>query len=200
MLWTCFNIRASFRRTHRIATSPSRVVPDWRALETQGHRIGSADATVSVVVFLDYRCAACRILDRRLEKLRQRNPQQVAIVFLHFPVSPSGLAAARAAECASMLGRFPSFHRSMLADTEAFTDATPARVAASAGIGDQSAYERCLSDSMPMRAVDRDYSTGERIGVVATPTILVNGAMYVGVPWDLERIVLSRVDTEAGSM
>jgi len=43
-------------------------------------------------------------------------------------------------------------------------------------------FERCMDDRTPMEAITAGRATGERIGAMGTPTVLVNEWMLSGIP------------------
>ena len=75
----------------------------WMIDLSTAHRAGPADARVQIAVYSDFQCVFCRQLVPVLQQLRTAFPQEVAIVFRHFPLEshPRAFAAALAAECAS---------------------------------------------------------------------------------------------------
>src|SRR5690606_34940887 len=68
------------------------------------HSLGHAHAPVTVVEYGDFECPTCKQAAPSLKLLLQRFPEQVRLVFRHFPleeVHPHALCAAEAAEVAS---------------------------------------------------------------------------------------------------
>src|SRR5574340_620263 len=65
------------------------------------HRLGKADAKVTIVEFSDFQCPACRAAHKLLPDLLQKYPDQVEIVYRQFPLTqihPNAQIAAQAAE------------------------------------------------------------------------------------------------------
>ena len=75
---------------------------------------GSADAPVMIVEFSDFECPFCqRWYHEALPSIRARVGDDVALAFLHFPLTqihPNAATAHAAAECAGGQGRFWAMH------------------------------------------------------------------------------------------
>lgn len=162
-----------------------QVVADWRSYAAEGRRTGPADAPVTVVVFSDFQCPACRMLAESLDSVTARRPGQVAVVYRHFPLSsvhPYATAAARASECAAGQGRFEAFHDALFRE-QALLGIQPWRsFAAGAGVADLDAFDRCVAGTAPDAAILRDGRAGERLRVTGTPTVLINQHRFQGAP------------------
>jgi len=99
------------------APAPGVRIPDWRSFTREGHRMGPAEAPVTVVVFSDFQCSFCAVLMDRLRTIREARPDEVSVVYRHFPIEGHQHAApaARASECAAEQGRFEPFHDALFA-------------------------------------------------------------------------------------
>ena len=75
---------------------------------------GDPSAPVVIVEFSDFECPYCkRWYDEALPSIRARVGTDVAIAFLHFPLTgihPNAAAAHAAAECAGTQGAFKEMH------------------------------------------------------------------------------------------
>jgi protein-disulfide isomerase len=160
------------------------LVADWRSYGAEGHRWGPGAAPVSVVVFSDYQCPACRRLAEDLKAIRAEFPEQVAVVNRHFPLSthPFALPAARASECAARQGRFEAMHHALFAAQPTIGVEPWSGFARDARVPDLPAFEACMAETGPLPAVARDTASARGLKVVATPTFLINGERYVGSP------------------
>src|SRR5687767_13073569 len=87
---------------------PVAFVEGWKDLLAAGIRVGPTDAPVTIVEFVDFECPFCRRADSVLTGVQQRYGNDVAFVFVHFPLPNHRFAmpGARAAECALAQGRF----------------------------------------------------------------------------------------------
>jgi protein-disulfide isomerase len=173
-------------------TQPAAVVANWAQYAGSGHRIGSPNARVTIVAFSDYRCSACQLFNRRVTSLLARYPSDLSVVWRHYPLGESdlALAPARAAVCAEVAGRFAAYHALLFT---APTDTQYVALAVRAAIRDTSSFTRCINGPSARQRVESDIATGRSLGFAATPTLLINGAEYPGLPEDLERIVQAAV-------
>ncbi len=185
---TAVNIRREFFPP---PTRPVNTVSDWMWYAAVGHRIGPAKAAVTVVVFSDYECPFCRTLERELSVLRKDYPEDLAVVWRHFPLEGHefALPAAKAAVCAAEQESFAAFHQRLFQRVELLGTIPWSVLAASAGVHDTSVFNDCLRGEAPALIVERDVSAARRLGVNATPTLLINSAQFRGLPGDLEKII-----------
>lgn len=171
-------------KTQSQSRAQVRQIQDWRSYGAAGHRVGPADARVNIVEFADFQCPACRTFAGTLKALRGEYPRDVAVTYRHAPLPnhPFAIAGALASECAADQGRFKEFHDALFVDQGAIGLAPWTRFATSAEVPDVPAFERCVSTSAPNARIARDTLDAARLGVVGTPTVLVNGTAITGAP------------------
>jgi protein-disulfide isomerase len=158
-------------------------VADWRTYGEEGkHRIGPDAAPVTIVEFSDFQCPFCRVIAARLDSLRALHPREVAVVYRHYPlrIHPHAVAAARASECAGEQGRFWQMHDVLYREQEAIGQVRWGRFAGLAGIADSVSFERCMDRVEAHPAIRNDTIAGGRLGVTATPTLLINQYRVTG--------------------
>ena len=99
-------------RTHPFSSGRPVAVDNWGELTSGGHRLGPADARVTIVEFGDYECPACRSAYPEIERALEKYGQDVTLVYRHWPLEYHSLAlpAAVAAECAAEQGVFWEYH------------------------------------------------------------------------------------------
>jgi len=187
VLTTAFTARNVFpTRTARTATGvvAPRAQPDWSEYASSGHAMGPSTAPITIVEFADFQCPFCRIFKTYVDSLRQRHPEQVRLVFRHFPIRshPFALAAARASECASQQGRFQQMYETLY-DEQSYIGLQPwAWFAVKAQVPDSSAFDRCVRATDGIVALAEDTVAGKRLSIEGTPAILMNGMRLDGVP------------------
>jgi protein-disulfide isomerase len=195
-------IRREFRPGLATSTrAPVREVDDWASYAEAGHLTGPATAPVKIVEFSDFQCPFCRRLAPRLDSLRVLSRVPVAIVYRHFPLDshPYALAAARASECAADQGRFQEMHNSLFRESGAFGQKAWSAYARDAGVRDAAAFARCVEGDGGASRIRRDMAAGGRLGVAATPTLLVNRFRIEGAPpLDTLLAYVARAAREAG--
>jgi protein-disulfide isomerase len=155
----------------RLGSAP---VPPLRA---DDHVRGPADGPV-VIVYADFECPFCAVVDLRLREL------PVRAVFRHFPVRtshPRALAAACAAEAAARQQSFWPMHDSLFADQGRLEDPHLWRRAQELGL-DLVRFEADRRSDVATARVTSDFREGIRGGVATTPTLFVDGERYAGRP------------------
>jgi protein-disulfide isomerase len=148
-------------------------------LSANDHVRGPADAAL-LIEYADLECAYCAALHIRIEELRAVTPLRVA--YRHFPVRsahPRAWAAACATESAGRQGRFWELHDAILADQGHMEDPHLWRLAERLAL-DLDRFEADRRSDEVQARVRSDFTGGVRAGVVATPTIFVDGSSYTG--------------------
>ena len=157
------------------------VSPDWTEVFSHSPRRGAQDAAVSILVFSDFTCVACRRWAtgamREVEESLVRKGL-VSVSYRHFLVNVGALGPghpAVAANCAGEQGAFWLAHDILY---EQPPESLPALLP---GL-DASKFRRCLDSAAAARAVLVDHRLGESLGIVATPTAYFalqrDGAFY----------------------
>jgi protein-disulfide isomerase len=153
------------------------------------HAKGPAAAPVTIVEYSDFACSHCARARHDLERLIAERPNEVRLVFRHFPldtncnptlrhsVHPSACEAAMAAECAGELGKFWEFHDYLFDNSQRLHDYSQA--AAALGL-DQARFESCLTSGRSRETVARDVAAAASLGVESTPTLFINGRTVRG--------------------
>jgi protein-disulfide isomerase len=144
------------------------------------------DAGAIAIVYADYECPYCAVLELRL---RERDARRV---FRHFPVRsrhPRAWAAACAAEAAGLQGRFWEMHAALFADQSRLEDPHLWERAERLGL-DVARFDADRRSEAVAARVKRDFTSGVRAGVVTTPTLFVAGVAHPGVP---DESVLARL-------
>lgn len=163
------------------APRPVRV-SDWRGYAREGHRMGPAEAPVTIVVFSDFQCPFCGLLMSRLREIGSTYPEQVSVVYRHFPLPnhPHAVAAARASDCAARQGGFSAYHDALFAAQDSIGRLGWDRFAIAAAIPDLARFRSCAAETGPMQTLARDTVAGRRLRVAGTPTLLINDMRFQG--------------------
>lgn len=161
-------------------------------------------AWVTVVVWGDFECPYCRNADPTVMQAVAARPGDVRLVWKHFPLwpmpHPDARPAAIAAECAHDQDRFWPMHDLLLTGALAEADLL-AKARAVDGL-DVTAWQACTAATGPGTAaarVDADLQEGMRLGIGGTPTYVVNGSVYVGLPPAFAWVLDTAVAHAAGS-
>jgi protein-disulfide isomerase len=168
-------------------------VATWKDALPVGIEIGNHSAAVKVVEFADLECPYCRQFHEEVVRVMQKHPQDVSLVFVHFPLPGHRFArqAARAAECADTRGRFAEFVSLLYTQQDSIGMKSWGAFGREAGIPDTTSFRSCALDPSAIKRIDAGKAFGQGIQVTATPTVLVNGWRYGRAPdeSELERIV-----------
>jgi protein-disulfide isomerase len=167
-------------------------VPGWKDWEKTGRLVGKDTAPIHVIEFMDFECPFCRKFNESIERVSAAHPGKIAISFVHFPLPfhSAAVDAARASECAATLARFGSMVSALFARQDSLRrlkDRNPSelvRLAKSAGIEDSLSFVRCMSAHDTVSKIVDGIELGKRVGVLGTPTVLINGWRFPGPPSD----------------
>lgn len=138
---------------------------------------GNSQASILVEEFADFQCPACRYASQYLPAIEQKYGYQVKFSFRHFPLTTIhqyALRAAVASECANDQGKFWEYHDELFARQADLSNALLPEIANTLGL-DMASFNACLDDKARLDIVRADMAEGDRRGVNATPTFLVNG-------------------------
>ncbi len=143
---------------------------------------GNPDAYVTLVEYSDFQCPACRSYYPMLKKLNEKYPDNLRIVYRHFPlvqIHQHATRAAQAAEAAGMQGKFWEMHDMIFNTQDSWSESDNpkqffADLAGTLGL-DVEKFERDIESDEVMEKVKRDTNSGIKLGVSATPTFYLNG-------------------------
>lgn len=170
-----------------------RTIKGGREFASAGQRLGSTKARVVIVEFSDFQCPFCRRLQNILAELRSRHPEDVSIVFRHYPLRSHPLArpAAIASECAGVQGRFEEFSNLLFQRQDSIGLVSWQDFAARSKVSDADEFKRCLSSSTAHDRVAQDISAGSKLQLEGTPALIVGDELLLGaMPLDsLERML-----------
>ena len=148
------------------------------------HTIGERTAAVTITEFSDYECPYCAGLEPVLAELIESMPGQLYFEFANFPlyeIHPHALTAALAAESVAATAGESAFwkmHHQLMSHQARLSDPDLRRYADEAG-GDPA---MATGDNAQRFAetVRADYARGLQMGVAATPSLFINGDLYLG--------------------
>lgn len=144
--------------------------------------LGPADAPVTIVEFSDFECPYCSRLAATLKQVREQYPEQVRIVFRHFPlrsIHPNAQKAAEASLCAEDQGKFWEMHDRLFEQQQSLANETFLATARELNL-DLEAFQQCLQSGRYAQEVQSDFLAGARTGISGTPSLFINGRKLVG--------------------
>lgn len=156
---------------------------DWQSWSEAAIRVGPDEAPMVVAIFMDFTCPFCGNLVPVLDSLRSEFPEEVALEYYHFLLFGHSftLQSAKAAECAERQGKFEDMYHFLFEQADLFGSKEWRVFASEAGLRDLNAFERCIHE--PLQAfprITKGRLLGDRLGVRGTPTVWVNGHLFLG--------------------
>lgn len=145
-------------------------------LAPDDHVLGHGADAPRLIVYADYECPYCAVLEQRLAAGDE------LWAFRHFPVRskhPRAWAAACAAEAAGLQGRFTEMHAALYADQARLEDPHLWERAQTLGL-DVERFDADRRSEPVLARVRRDFESGVRAGVVTTPTAFRDGVAQPG--------------------
>jgi protein-disulfide isomerase len=173
---------------------------------------GNAAAPVTVVAFSDFQCPYCKRGADVVDQLLAKRPNDVKVVFLHYPLPfhPWATPAAVAAECAARQDpkTFWTLHDAYFKEQQAIDPSNVMKKSeqflAGAGI-DMKKWSACSTEGSPeyteiQQAVAAEMQAGQKLGVEGTPAFFIEGELVSGaVPVEeLERAVDKALTAKRG--
>ena len=154
--------------------------------------LGSPDAILTITEYSDFQCPYCSMLAADLRQLHAIYPDEVQVVFRHFPIPghPLAMMAALATEAAGMQDRFWEMHDLLFSQQQTFASMSEEQfkswlVEQAAGLGlDETRFAEAIDSQEVVEKVEQAQQHGLTIGIPGTPFVLINGLPYQG-PRDL---------------
>lgn len=166
---------------------PVEGLNDQQLIEkAQGIKQGPESAPVKMLVFSDYMCPYCGTFAAQIEpqlKSQFIDKGQLQLVYYDFPLGGSHIhsfLAARAARCAGDQGKFWEYHNTLFGRQSnwAMSQTPPIKelLDYSSDVGiDRGDLEACVKSDKYQDVVSASHQLGEKLGINATPTLIVNG-------------------------
>lgn len=140
---------------------------------------GQPDATTTMLVFTDYQCPPCRLAERHLKTILERNPQ-VNILHLQLPVyGDMSEVAARSVLAASSQGRFIEYHHSLMAAPLPLTLQRILELASESALDTEELQSR-MHDSDIRLHLRLIREIAEELDIHGTPAFVINGHLLQG--------------------
>ncbi len=151
--------------------------------EAVDHIRGNKSAKVTLIEYSDFECPFCLRHDATIKQVMKDYPNDVRIIYRHFPLSfhPEAQKAAEASECAAKQGKFWEMHDKIFEanSASAMSVAKWKEEARKMGLnGDK--FDKCLDSGETAARVSQDLQEGTIAGVAGTPGTFVNGQLIEG--------------------
>jgi protein-disulfide isomerase len=158
------------------------IEPPRIEVAADGPSLGPATAPVTIVEFSDYQCPFCKRAEPTVHEVAKRFPEQVRIVFRHFPldnIHAEARGAAEAAACAEDQGKFWEFHALVFESSPKLAKDDLRKLAEQVKL-DLAAFDACVAERRHRARIDADVEAGRAAGVSGTPAFYVNGIPLYG--------------------
>lgn len=148
------------------------------------HILGRSDAYVTILVYSDFQCSSCAKLAALLNSFVAKYPQDVRVVFRHFPlesIHDKAALAAQAAEAAALQGKFWQMHDFLFSSQGEWLDKKPAEfqpwiIKQTASLGlDPARLQADMVSPAVTKTIQNAWDEGQRIKLPGAPMILING-------------------------
>ena len=176
------DVIAKIKKDRKFALSLLKPVAPIIDVKTDGFPAkGSEGAKVTIVEFADYQCPHCKVAAESLKKVTEKFKGKVRLVFIDYPINPSGIsrAVAEASHCATEQGKFWDFHYKAFESQSTLDKDSPSKLAREIKL-DEAKFKACMDAAKGKAIVDKALGEGERIGVSGTPYLLISGRRYLG--------------------
>lgn len=153
------------------------------------HILGNKNAKVTLVEYSDFQCPFCARHVPTMKQMLKDFPNDVRLVFRHFPLTsihPFAQKAAEASECVAKFNgenMFWKFHDEMFASQTANGGITGEDqiLAVVTKIGaNANAVKTCLSEGQTTKRVQEDMASANDVGIGGTPANIINGLLVSG--------------------
>lgn len=138
--------------------------------------VGAADAPVTIVIYDNYRCSACKRFHGLINDVLKHYAEQVRVVIKFFPNAEDELAkkAAAAAMAAQRQGKFWDFHKALFENQADLDDDKILLIASNLAL-DIDRFKTDLKSQEVAAFIDRNLAEGKKLRIGVTPTVIING-------------------------
>lgn len=152
----------------------------------EDYRKGSDQARVTMVVFSDFQCPACRAFAEGVEELISYFGDNLRVVFRNYPLDQAcnpgiprplhvfACKVAVLARCAGQYGKFWSFHDTAFKKQSELSEAAIMGWAKGVGLSEEQ-IQACLNDKSQVEKIRDDIVLGNKLRIDGTPSVFVNG-------------------------
>ncbi len=159
---------------------------------------GPTTAPITIVEWADYQCPFCANTAAILDELLSRRPDQIRLIFKHFPIAshPSARLAAQAAAAAQEQGQFWEMHRLLFSGkSHQLSSERLPELARELGL-DVPRFVTDVGSSKVAERIERDQKQADRLGLRGTPFVLINGRHFDSNHFDLEEDLDAWIELE----
>ena len=163
-------------------------IPAETLVRSDSPTLGSPDAPVTLVEFLDPECESCAAFSPVVKKIMKDYDGKIRLVIRYMPLHPNSLKAATLTEAAGEQGKYWQMQELLfLKQSEWGTKHGPPTAAPPPDVNalfekyatemglDMAKVKSAISENRFQTKLERDYRDGQTLGVRQTPSFFVNG-------------------------
>lgn len=171
----------------------SQIRQEPRLLIRNSPVTGSASQKIVMAEFSDFECPFCARATSVIKDFMAKNKNDVTLVFKHFPLSEihaQAEPAALAAWAATQQGKFWEYHDALFEQQSRLGEDLYLELASKLNL-DIERFNRDRKSDAAKEAIKKDLELGKSLGIRGTPSYVVNGVFFSGIPDpnDLEALV-----------
>lgn len=153
--------------------------------------LGEEKASVVFTTFSDFQCPHCALQGELFQKLLEKNPTTIKIVYKYNPLPNHQFAgaAAIAAYAAQQQGKFWQYHDLIYADFKDLTIEKLTQFAEKLGLN-MPQFQQQMNSQEAKDKVMKDLQEGREAGVSGTPVLFLNGLLVRDrTPENLQKLI-----------
>lgn len=162
------------------------------------HVKGNPDASVTIIEYSDFECPFCSRFHPTLNQVLNDYPNDVRLVYRHFPldsIHAEARPSAEASECANEQGKFWEFADGLFENQSKLGKVFYSELAQNIGLN-VGQFEECVLSRKYKDRVEADFQEGIKLGVTGTPGSFINGELISGaVPYNSLKEAVEQVLT-----
>jgi protein-disulfide isomerase len=139
-------------------------------------------ALVTIVEYSDFQCPYCTRLANSLKQISEEYPDDVRVVFKHFPLQMHQQAkpASEAVLAAHAQGKGWEMHDLVFENQKALSTDDLIRYAEQVGVPDMAKFKQDIEGHVYAAKVEADMKQGANFGIGSTPSFFLNGIPHRG--------------------
>lgn len=168
---------------------------------------GNPDAKLKIVVFSDFQCPSCKLLESNMKTIMLENKNDVSYSFINYPLDNSinknvkreihkyaGISAI-AGICAAKQGMFWEFHDELFENQTRLNKEYLIETAVKLGL-DKNEFAACMESEETRQKVIGDIETANEINISSTPSLFINGRKVKY--WNSPEVIRAIIKEEQG--
>jgi len=162
----------------------SQIRQEPRILLRNSPVTGSSSQKIVMAEFSDFECPYCSKAHEVVKEFMTKNRNDVTLVYKHFPlkeIHAQAEPAALASWAAFQQGKFWEYHNALFEQQQKLGEEFYLELAKTLNL-DINRFNRDRNSAEAKAAIKKDFELGKSLGVRGTPSFVVNGIFFSGVP------------------